>query len=181
MGSHVPVNVSLRRARLDDLDFLVALEAGDEVAPYLAAGRDRSREALFAEIERSEAEPARCGRFVIEVDGEAAGTVAFELVNERSAIADLRGLAVDPRFRGRRVGVEAARLLQRHLIRDLGFHRLQLEVYGFNERAQAHAELSGYTREGVRRSAYRYGDGWTDGVLYGLVAEDLDDGTSPSG
>jgi RimJ/RimL family protein N-acetyltransferase len=77
--------------------------------------------------------------------------------------------------------VEAARLLQRHLIRDLGFHRLQLEVYGFNERAQAHAELSGYTREGVRRSAYRYGDGWTDGVLYGLVAEDLDDGTSPSG
>jgi RimJ/RimL family protein N-acetyltransferase len=66
-------------------------------------------------------------------------------------------------------------LLQRHLIRDLGFHRLQLEVYGFNVRAQAHAERSGYTREGVRRNAYRYGNGWTDGILYGFVAEDLDD------
>ena len=181
MDSVGPVTVSLRRARHDDLEFLLALEAGDEVAPFLAAGRDRSREALAAEIERSEAEPGRYGRFVIEVDGEAAGTVAFELVNERSAIADLRGLAVDPRFRGRRVGVEAARLLQQHLIRDLSLHRLQLEIYGFNERAQAHADLSGYTREGVRRSAYRHGEGWTDGVLYGLVAEDLDDGSVPNG
>jgi len=169
------MTVTLRRAEPDDLDFVAALAAADDVSPYLAAGRDRSREALAAEIERSRVEPGRFGRFVIEVDGVAAGTVSFELVNERSAIADLRGLAVDPRFRGRRVGVEAARLLQRHLIRDLGLHRLQLEIYGFNERAQAHAELSGYTREGVRRSAYRHRDGWTDGVLYGLVAEDLDD------
>ena len=36
----------------------------------------------------------------------------------------------------------------------LGFHRLQMEVYGFNERALGHAERSGWTREGVRRKAY---------------------------
>ena len=175
------MTVALRRARLDDVDFLDALGADEGVSPFLAAGRDRSRDALVAEIDRSDAEPSRFGRFVIEVDGVPAGTVVFEQVNERSAIADLRGLAVDPRFRGRRVGVEAARLLQRHLIVDLGFHRLQLEIYGFNERAQAHAELSGYTREGVRRKAYRYGDGWTDGILYGVVAEDLADASGSNG
>ena len=58
---------------------------------------------------------------------------------------------VHPDFRGRRVGDTAARLLQRHLIFDLGFHRLELEVYGFNERAIAHAERSGFVREGVKR------------------------------
>jgi len=29
-------------------------------------------------------------------------------------------------------------------------------------------------REGVKRKAYRRGDGWEDGVLYALVAEDLE-------
>jgi RimJ/RimL family protein N-acetyltransferase len=35
---------------------------------------------------------------------------------------------------------------------------------------------AGFVREGVRRKAYwRHGE-WVDGVLYGLVAEDLADG-----
>lgn len=167
------MDVSIRRARLDDVPFLHALSTHGDVDPFLSARRDRSREALAAEVERSDAEPDSFGRFVIEVDGARAGSFTFERVNERSAIAEVRNLAVDLSFRGRRVGVAAQSLLQRHLVEDLGFHRLQMEVYGFNTRAQAHAELSGYTREGTRRNAYRHGDGWTDGVLYGFVAEDL--------
>jgi RimJ/RimL family protein N-acetyltransferase len=45
-------------------------------------------------------------------------------------------------------------------------------VYAFNERALAHAERVGYTREGVRRKAYRSESGWVDGIMFGLVAED---------
>ena len=52
-----------------------------------------------------------------------------------------------------------------------------MEVYGFNERAMRHAERSGFVREGVRRKAYWRNDEWVDGVLYGLVAEDLDGST----
>jgi hypothetical protein len=71
-------------------------------------------------------------------------------------------------------GADASpRLFQRHLIHDLGFHRVQLEIYAFNERAQRHAERAGFTREGVRRKAYWRNDEWVDGVLFGLVAEDL--------
>ena len=114
--------------------------------------------------------------FVIEVDGERAGTMRFERANRRSRIADLGGLAVHPAFRGRRIADEAARMFQRHLIDDLGYHRLQLEVYGYNERALVHAERSGFTREGVRRKAYWRNEEWVDGVLFGLVAEDLEAG-----
>jgi RimJ/RimL family protein N-acetyltransferase len=49
-----------------------------------------------------------------------------------------------------------------------------MEVYGFNERAMRHAERSGFLREGVRRKAYWRNAEWVDGVLYGLVVEDLD-------
>jgi RimJ/RimL family protein N-acetyltransferase len=167
------VTVSIRRARKDDVDFLAELVTHEDVEPFLAAVRAKGRDELVAEIERSEDEPEAFGVFVIEVEGERAGTMRFERGNIRSRIANLGGLAVHPDFRGSKVSDTAARLFQRHLLDDLGFHRLQLEVYGFNERALRHAERSGFVREGVRRKAYWRNDEWVDGVLYGLVAEDL--------
>jgi RimJ/RimL family protein N-acetyltransferase len=146
----------------------------DDVEPFLAAVRAKGRDEILAEIDRSDSEPDAFGAFVIEVDGERAGTMRFERANRRSRIADLGGLAVHPDFRGARVADTAARLFQRHLFADLGFHRLQMEIYGFNVRAMAHAERSGFIREGVRRKAYWRNDEWVDSVLYGLVAEDLD-------
>ena len=131
------------------------------------------------EIQRSLAEPQETGRFVIEVEENGAwrraGSMAFDLANKRNRIANLGGLAVHPDYRGRKLSDEAARLFQRHLLVDLDFHRLQLEIYGFNERAIQHAERSGFVREGVKRKAYwRHGE-WVDGVLFGLVREDLED------
>jgi len=169
------VKVAIRRARPEDVDFLVALATHEDVEPFLAAIRAKGRDEILAEIERSDREPDAFGLFVIEVDGERAGTMRFARTNQRSRIADLGGLAVHPDFRGGKISDTAARLFQRHLFDDLGFHRLQLEIYGFNERAMRHAERSGFLREGVRRKAYWRNDEWVDGVLYGLVAEDVSD------
>ena len=168
------MTVSIRRATPDDVDFLVSLVTHDDVEPFLAAVRAKDRDGVLEEVERSQSEPDAFGIFVIEVEGDLAGTMHFERTNRRSRIASLGGLAVHPEHRGRRIADEAARMFQRHLLEDLGFHRLQLEIYGFNERAQRHAERAGFTREGVRRKAYWRNDEWVDGVLYGLVAEDLD-------
>jgi RimJ/RimL family protein N-acetyltransferase len=169
----------IRRATEDDLEFLVSLLNADDVEPFLAASRPRDREDVLEEIRRSQAEPDESGIFVIEVrDGEGwarAGTMAFSRANRRSSIARLGGLAVHPDFRGRRLADEAARMFQRHLIFDVGFHRLELECYGFNERAIRHAERAGYVREGVKRKAYQRHGEWVDGVLFGLVREDLVD------
>jgi RimJ/RimL family protein N-acetyltransferase len=171
------LTVRLRRAEPEDAEFLLELITHDDVEPYLSVTRPRDRDGVLAEIERSQREPEEFGRFVVEVEGEGewkrAGVVGFELGNRRSRIANLGNLAIHPDFRGRHLSDEAARLFQRHLF-ELGFHRLQLEIYGFNERAQRHAERSGFVREGVRRRAYwRHGE-WVDGVLYGLVREDLE-------
>ena len=167
------MNVAIRRARRDDAEFLLELTSHDDVDPYLSARRASTREEILEEIRRSEDEPGAFGRFVIEVDGERAGALGFRVENERSRIAALGGLAVAPRFRGRHISDEAARLFQRHLLRELGFHRLQLEIYGFNDRALRHAERAGFVREGVKRKAYRRHGEWVDGVLYGLIEDDL--------
>ena len=166
--------VALRRATPDDLDFLLDVFSDADVRPFLAAGNRFDREALSEELARQEEDPDARGRLIVELDGEPVGTLAFERINERSRIARLGGLAIHRDFRGRRLADDAARLFQRLLIFDLGYHRLEMEIYGFNERAQRHAERAGFAREGVKRKAYlRHGD-WTDGVLYGLVREDLE-------
>ena len=168
------MSISIRRAEPGDVDFLEELMTDEDVEPYLAVVRPRDRQGLLEEIERSQSEPQEFGRFVIEVDGEPAGLMGFQVANRRSRIANLGSLAVHPRFRGRRLADDAARLFQRHLLDDLGYHRLQLEIYGFNERAMRHAERAGFVKEGVRRKAYdRHGE-WVDGVIYGLVPEDLE-------
>jgi len=173
------VKVSIRRARADDVDFIVELVTHEDVEPFLAAVGARDPGEILGEIERSEREPDGFGVFVIEVDGVRGGTMRFELSNRRSRIAHLGGLAVHPDFRGGKVADEAARLFQRYLFDDLGLHRLEMEIYGFNERAMAHAERSGFIHEGVRRKAFWRNEQWVDGVRYGLVVEDLA-GESPS-
>lgn len=166
-------SVAIRRARDDDLDFVAALVTHDDVQPFLGAGRPNDRESIRDDIRRSHDEPETFGVFVIEVDGERAGIMRFSSRGGPNRIADLGGLAVHPGFRGRKVADEAARLFQRHLFHDLGFHRLQLEIYGFNDRALAHAERSGFVLEGRKRRAYlRHGE-WVDGVIYGLTVEDV--------
>jgi RimJ/RimL family protein N-acetyltransferase len=167
-------NVTIRRATEDDLDFIVSLLNEDDVEPFLAASRPRDRDAVLEQIRASQETPDELGVFVIELPEGPAGTMAFALANRRSKIANLGGLAIRPEFRGRRLSDEAARLFQRHLLLDLGFHRLQLECYGFNDRAIRHAERSGFVREGVKRKAYwRHGE-WVDGILFSLIREDLE-------
>ena len=159
------MSVSIRPAEPGDVDFLVELYGDEDVRPFLAAGRPYDRDWIVANLD---------GLMITELDGARAGAMAWELTSERNGIVHVGGLAVHPDFRGRRLADDAARLFQRHLIHERGFHRIELEVYGFNERAQRHAERSGFVREGVKRQAYRRGDGWVDSVLYGLVAEDLE-------
>jgi RimJ/RimL family protein N-acetyltransferase len=164
----------LRRAVAEDVDFLVSLATHSEVQPFLAAVSAHTPDDFREELERAEREPEHYGRFVIEVDRERAGAMAFSVANRRSRIAHLYGLMIDPAFRGRGLADSAARVFSRYLLFDLGFHRLELECYGFNERAIHHAERI-YVREGVKRKAYRRNDEWVDGVLFGLIREDLEE------
>jgi len=168
----------LRRAAAEDAEFLANLAANEEVSPFLAVMSPRDVDSFLDEIEAAEAAPHERGRFVIEAVGEddawRAGSVAFDVTNRRSRIVHLYGLMLDPRFRGRGLARAATELFTGYLIRDLNFHRVELECYGYNERAVHHFDQSGFVKEGVKRKAYWRNGEWVDGVLFALVREDLD-------
>jgi RimJ/RimL family protein N-acetyltransferase len=169
----------LRRATADDVDFLSSLALNEEVSPFMAAVSAREADDFVEEIEAAEATPHERGRFVIEAADSTgdwrAGSVAFQMLSRRSRIATLYGLMLHPQFRRRGLARAATRAFTRHLVRDLNYHRVELECYGYNERAIRHFERSGFVREGVKRKAYWRNGEWVDGVVFGLVREDLDE------
>ena len=166
--------ITLRRATADDVDWLVGLYTDEETEPFLGGRNSRDAASIGAEVDRSLREPQQTGRMIIEVDGERAGAMAYDERSAANRIAHLGGLAVHPAFRRRGVAEEGARLLQRYLFFELGFHRLELACYGFNEPAIRHSERVGFVREGVQRKAYlRHGE-WQDAVLFALLREDLE-------
>jgi RimJ/RimL family protein N-acetyltransferase len=167
--------IELRRADADDVPWLASLYGDGEVEPFLGGGRATGETALRGEVERSQAEPQRFGRMVVLCEGERAGALGYHEVSEPHRIARLEALAIHPDFRRRGIAEQAARLLQRYLLLELGFHRLELACYGFNDAAIRHSERAGFVREGVKRKAYmRHGE-WQDAVLFSLLREDLGD------
>ena len=165
--------VELRRANRSDAGFLLDLITAKDTREFLGGPTAGTLESVLADIERSEHEPEAFGWLVAERDGERIGCAAYGVVNERSRIVEGRRLAVHPRFRGERLGDDVARAFQQLVLGDLGFHRLELQIYGFNDRAIAHAERVGYVREGVKRKAYLKDGEWQDAVLYSMLRDEL--------
>ena len=166
------MSVELRRANHSDADFLLELVTGEETREFLGRPPE-TREEVLADIERSEREPETFGWLVAESDGERVGGASYRVVNERHGIVEGGRLAVHPRFRGRKLGDDIAYAFQRLVLGELGFHRLEIQIYGFNERAIAHAERVGYVREGVKRQAYEKHGEWQDAVLFAMLQNEL--------
>jgi RimJ/RimL family protein N-acetyltransferase len=161
----------LRRAGPADAAFIAALRVHPEVAPFVGV-----READEAELRRelAHADPAVAGRFVIDEGAGPVGALAWRLSSRRSRIVDLSEIVVLPEARGRGLGTAATREVCRELAARLDAHRFQLETYAFNEAGIRAFERAGFVREGVRRQAYWRRDAWQDGVVFGLLADELD-------
>ena len=71
-------------------------------------------------------------------------------------------LFLDPRWHGRGLGTEAVRRTLRHLVEDLGHHRVTIDPATTNLAAIRAYEKVGFRRVGVTRRSERDADG--DGV-----------------
>jgi RimJ/RimL family protein N-acetyltransferase len=165
--------VELRAATADDFGFLSELARDPLVEPYLAPGVGEP-ERLQATLDRAQSEGPPSGLFVIRAAaGEALGGLALVSYSQRSRICELKTLMVSPAVHRSGVASAAVRLACRYALVEHGFHRLQAETYGDNLGGQRLFERLGFAREGIRRSAYWRREEWLDGVMFGILAEEL--------
>jgi RimJ/RimL family protein N-acetyltransferase len=173
--------VQLRTASREHLEYLIGLAQDPSVAPFLAPVR-----LILERLETLMHEPAAGagpeGMFVIETEtGQPVGGLALHLYSRNSRICELSTLMVDPAAQHSGVGSSAVALACHRVLVEHRFHRIQAETYGDNLRAQRLFERVGFVREGLRRSAYWRQNQWLDSVLYGLLAEELRDGSTATG
>jgi aminoglycoside 6'-N-acetyltransferase len=112
-------------------------------------------------------------RLTIDVGGSVAGMIQFSEEPDpkyRHASIDL---FLDPAFHGRGLGTEAVRRVVRHLLDELGHHRITIDPAAANTAAIRAYEKVGFRPVGVMRRYERDadGEGWHDGLLMELLAE----------
>lgn len=81
-------------------------------------------------------------------------------------------ILIGPDGRDRGLGSEATRLLVDHAFRTTTLHRIGLEVYAFNPRAQRVYERAGFVVEGRLRDVHRFDDERVDAVVMSILRTD---------
>src|SRR4051812_40078784 len=114
-------------------------------------------------------------RLTIVVGGRVAGLVQYWEETEpkyRHAAVDV---FLDPALHGRGLGSEAVRRVVRLLVEERGHHRITIDPAAANAQAIKAYEKVGFRAVGVMRQYERDagGDGFHDGLLMELLADDL--------
>jgi aminoglycoside 6'-N-acetyltransferase len=158
--------VTLRPLTADDAPRVAELGSAPEVARWWP-GIDEA-------YVRDELVPDReSPSFGIVVEGEVAGVIQFWEEDDPDYRHAGMDLFLGVPWHGRGLGPEALSLLAGWLLRERGHHRLTIDPAATNEPAiRAYAKL-GFRPVGVMRQYEREGDGWRDGLLMDLLADEL--------
>ncbi len=169
--------VRVRRARREDVDaivdlFVAVVDEGRWLGTEPPVDRDVQRERFLEHIDGS----ARGASVVAVADDEIVGHARIDLAPYN--VAGL-GMMVHAGWRGRGVG---AALVERivEAARELGAHKIALQVWPHNEAALRLYRAHGFVEEGTLRRHYprRNGELW-DAVVMGLVLDEASPGSPP--
>ncbi|GAA3399143.1 GNAT family protein [Streptomyces roseoviridis] len=161
-------SVVLRGTVPGDVTALAAIRATPEVRARWRGGDDMAAEVA------SDLEDPGTHCLTVRHGGRIVGMIqwyAEEDPDYRHAGIDL---FLDPQVHGKGLGTDAVRTLARHLVDDLGHHRLVIDPAADNAPAIRCYEKAGFRPVGVMRQYERGADGtWHDGLLMDLLADEL--------
>ena len=108
---------------------------------------------------------------------ENPGYIGEAVLNEidwENRTANFRIALANQKLFGNGYGTEATRLVVDYGMRTLGLHRIELEVYDFNPRAQHVYEKVGFVREGVRRDVLCWDGVYHSAIMMSILATDYE-------
>lgn len=103
-------------------------------------------------------------------DGAYLGEVVLNDLDAANRAAGFRIILGSPRWFGSGYGTEATRAVLDYAFGAVGLHRVELEVFAFNPRAQRAYEKAGFVVEGRRRDALLWDGEWVDAIVMGCLS-----------
>jgi RimJ/RimL family protein N-acetyltransferase len=104
--------------------------------------------------------------------GEWAGEVVLIDLDQDNLSCTLRIVLAGPRFFDRGFGTETMRLVLAHAFDVVNLHRIELDVFAFNERAAHVYRKVGFRVEGIKRHTLRRGDQWIDAWTMAILRDE---------
>ncbi|MDT3427250.1 RimJ/RimL family protein N-acetyltransferase [Paenibacillus forsythiae] len=103
---------------------------------------------------------------------ETIGDIAIQDIDPMNRNANIRIAVSEEHRQGKGYGREALRLMLEYGFGILNLHRIELEVYSYNNRALHMYEGLGFTKEGVRREALYYNHEYHDIITMSLLEKE---------
>lgn len=170
--------VRLREMRKEDVEIINSLGNEEEVMINLSANLPAPMP-LQVEENRFERYIKDFGegfiQFVIEkLDGTVIGKCGTGHIDWKNSCATIWIFVGKPENRGKGYGSEALSLLVNYIFEEMNMNRVQLNVFGFNERAVASYKKVGFVVEGVlKQETYRCGK-YNDDYIMSILKREYD-------
>ncbi|WP_285028503.1 GNAT family protein [Plantibacter sp. ME-Dv--P-122b] len=103
--------------------------------------------------------------------GAYLGEVVLNELDEDNASMNFR-IALAPGRTGQGFGTEATTAVLDHAFALIGLHRVVLDVYSFNPRAERSYVKAGFVVEGRQRHTLRWDGAWVDSILMSVLSTD---------
>jgi [ribosomal protein S5]-alanine N-acetyltransferase len=128
---------------------------------------------------RAEAREGRSLPFALTVDGVFAGQVTVGGIARGSLLSAYIGYWIDQRVAGRGIMPTAVAMATDHCFREVGLHRVEVNIRPENTASLRVVEKLGFRSEGIRERYLHIDGDWRDHLTFALCAEDVPDGLLP--
>ncbi len=109
---------------------------------------------------------------IVSPDGNIIGESVINEIDRDLRCANFRIGIFHSDACGKGIGSWATRMTCRFAFETLHLHRLELDVFSFNPRAEKAYLKAGFQREGVRKDAVKDGDQYADDILMAMLEDD---------
>lgn len=131
-----------------------------------------TREAVVRHLESLATRDDRADWAIIDLETEEyVGEIVLNDLEEDDASMNFR-IALNPGHPGRGFGTEATRAVLDHAFDRIQLHRVSLDVFSFNPRAQRSYEKAGFRYEGRQRDTMFWDGEWVDSILMAVLSTD---------
>lgn len=165
--------VYLRPIGLEDTAFYYQSLYSKETRKLTGTQKHYTREQIQQYIERKGQDSSSVLLLIARCENDQViGDIQLGDIDPYNRNAFIR-IAIDQAtYQGKGYGSEAMRLMLDYGFGILNLHRIELNVFAYNERAIHTYEKIGFQREGVQRQALYYNHAYHDSILMSMLADE---------